>query len=67
MRWRSTEHYLKRAQEMREAALAMEDEAARDNLLDLARQYDEMAEKRSHDGKGDGKADGHAKPDGHSR
>ena len=61
MRWRSTEHYLRRAKELREAAVAMSDEVVRDNLLDLARQYDEMAEKR-----GDAKPDGEGKPDGHA-
>ena len=55
MRWRSADHYLRRAQELRDAALAMTDEVARENLLDLARQYDEMAEKHA-----DQKPDGHA-------
>jgi len=55
MRWRSADHYLRRAQEMKEAALAMTDEAARENLLDLARQYEEMAERHANQ-----------KPDGHS-
>jgi hypothetical protein len=55
MRWRSADHYRRRAQEMKEAALAMTDETARENLLDLARQYEEMAERHATQ-----KPDGHA-------
>lgn len=57
MQWRSAEDYRKRAQELREAAFQMSDEAARDNLLDLAKEYETMAEK-TRPSKGDGKAGG---------
>ena len=57
MQWRSADDYRKRAQELREAAFQMSDQAARDNLLDLAKEYEIMAEK-TRSPKGDGKADG---------
>lgn len=42
---RSKKHYRDRAEELRTAAESMQDEPARECLLDLARQYDEMAAK----------------------
>lgn len=43
--WRSDEHYRKRAQELRDAAEHLTDEAAKENLLALAKEYEAMAEK----------------------
>jgi hypothetical protein len=45
MPWPNAEHYRRRAEELRAAAEHMDDESARENLLELARQYEEMAEK----------------------
>jgi hypothetical protein len=41
----NAEHYRRRAEELRAAAEHMDDDSARENLLELARQYEEMAEK----------------------
>lgn len=45
MPWPNAEHYRRRAEELRAAADHMDDDRARENLLELARQYEEMAEK----------------------
>lgn len=45
MPWPNAEHYRRRAQELRAAAEHLDDESTRENLLELAKQYDEMAEK----------------------
>ena len=50
MPWPNAKHYRKRAEELRAAARHMTDEEAKENLLDLAREYEAMAEKRAGNG-----------------
>jgi hypothetical protein len=65
MQWRSAEHYRKRAEELRIAAGHTEDQPARETLLDLAEQYEMMADKRGEKGKPDGRSkSGHSKSGG---
>ena len=45
MPWRNADHYRRRAEELRAVAESMEDMQARESLLDLARQYEELAER----------------------